>query len=132
MRHMKHAGKYKQTIVTSVLSLSMFVFIMFPSLIFAQAGLTNPLEASGVNNFSQLLRIVLSAVIAITFPIIVLFLVYTGFLFLTAQGDVKKISDARTYLLYTIIGGLIVLGSYALSLAIQSTVCSVAPTTSGC
>ncbi len=54
--------------------------------------------------------------------IIILMLVYVGFLFVTAQGNDSKISEARTALLWTVVGALILLGAQAISLGIQSTV----------
>ncbi len=70
----------------------------------------------------ELTTAILQAVILIVFPIVVLLLVYTGFLFVTAQGNSSKIEAAKRALLWTIIGALIVLGAQALSLAIKATV----------
>jgi hypothetical protein len=65
---------------------------------------------------------VLDALVLIAFPIIVLFLVYAGFLFVFARGDEKKINDAKRIFLWTFVGALLVLGAWTLSRAIKGTV----------
>ncbi len=81
--------------------------------------LTNPLQTSDLYQFlSMLLRLVAQ----IAFPIIVLFFVYIGFLFVTGASNPDQIKKARSYFLWAVVGALLVLGAYALSLAIQATV----------
>ncbi len=48
-------------------------------------------------------------------------LVYVGFLFVAAQGNEEKIRSARSALVWTLIGGLILLGATAISKVIQAT-----------
>jgi len=83
------------------------------------SGLTNPL--CGINSLKELLNAVLGAVVQIGSIILVLALVYVGFLFVVAQGNEEKIRDARSALLWTVIGGLILLGASAIGLVIEST-----------
>jgi len=99
---------------------------LLPSLAFADdvchganTSLCNPL---GYTSLTQFLQKLLQIVAEIGFPVIVLFLVYIGFLFIAAEGNPKKLASARSYLFWAVIGGLIVLGAQALSLAIQGTV----------
>jgi membrane protease YdiL (CAAX protease family) len=92
--------------------------LIFPTVLNAQ-GLTNPLQ---FNSLSQFLEAILSAVITIAFPIIVLMFVYSGFLFITAQGNEQKLTQFRRVLLWTIVGALLILGAQVLSSAIQGTV----------
>ncbi len=121
----------RQYILSSVLVFVFFLALLFSAVdpALAGPGLRNPLEERGITDMTGLLRVVLSAFMAIMFPITVLFIVYTGFLFLTAQGNPAKISQAKEYLIYTIIGALLILGSYALSTAIRATVNNIAPGT---
>ncbi len=79
----------------------------------------NPL---GYNTIEQFLTAVLGAVVVIAFPFIVLFLVYAGFLFVSAQGNEEKLSTAKKVFMWTIVGGLLVLGAQVLSYAIQGTI----------
>lgn len=85
----------------------------------ARAALTNPLNAGSL---PELLNVVLEAVISIGTIILVLALVWVGFLFVFAQGSEEKIRDARNALLWTVVGGLVLLGAQAISTVIEATV----------
>lgn len=124
-------NKKRQYILSSMIVFAFFLVFACSSVapVFAGQGLENPLAARGINDMTGLLRVVLSAFMAIMFPITVLFIVYTGFLFVTSQGNPAKILEARRYLIYTVIGALLILGSYALSTAIRATVNNIAPGT---
>ncbi len=65
---------------------------------------------------------ILDFVIQIGTVVIILMLVYVGFLFVVARGDTGKLTTARQALLYTVIGALILLGSKAIALGIEATV----------
>lgn len=99
--------------------------VVIPTIAFAAVsagqggGLTNPI---GTTSLATFLANLLKLVAQIAFPIIVLFLVYVGFLFVSSQGNPEKIKEARGYFLWAIVGALLVLGAQALSLAIKATV----------
>ncbi|MDB5264744.1 MAG: hypothetical protein JWN64_315 [Parcubacteria group bacterium] len=82
-------------------------------------GLQNPLK--NINNLNDLLNVILSAVIEIGTIVLVLMLVYTGFKFVLAQGNAEELKNARSMLIWTVIGGLILLGAQAISAVIQAT-----------
>lgn len=81
--------------------------------------LDNPLKASSIQ---QLIVNVLDAVVLIGTPIAALFLIYAGFLFVTARGDTEKLKTARKALVGTLIGIAILLGAQILSEVIGATV----------
>lgn len=109
----------KRIITTSsVLHIVVFALLTLPVVTSAQT-FENPLQ---FDSLEELLRAILSALILIAFPILVLFMVYSGFLFISAQGNAEKLSKARTVFIWTLIGALIVLGAQALSIAINETV----------
>jgi len=83
------------------------------------ARVVNPINTNTVDEF---IKVVLVGVIKIGIPIIVLALVYCGFLFVSARGNSEKISKAKDALLYTIIGAAVLLGSWAIAELISSTV----------
>ena len=83
--------------------------------------LINPL-GSGTNNIETFINQILAFVVRIGSIIVILMLVYVGFLFVKARGEPAKITEARKALLYTIIGALILLGAQVISLGIQATV----------
>lgn len=81
--------------------------------------LINPLA---FDNFVDFLSAILAVVMVIAVPIIIFFLVYAGFLYVTAQGNSEQVGKATRALTYAIIGGLIILGAEALSVIIQNIV----------
>lgn len=79
----------------------------------------NPLRYCTIQD---LLLAILDAVIMIMFPIVILSLVYAGFLFVKAQGQPGELEKARSAFFWGVIGGVIVLGAKGLALAIEATV----------
>lgn len=70
----------------------------------------------------ELLAEILNVAIIISIPIVVFFLIYAGFLYVTAQGNPEKIKDASRALFYGIIGGVIIVGSVAILTIVRSVV----------
>jgi hypothetical protein len=83
-------------------------------------GLCNPL--GDTDTFSGLIGLILDAVIVIGLPIAALFIIYAGFLFVTAQGNTDKIAKAKVTFLWTIVGVGIFLAARVLSDVIGNTV----------
>lgn len=94
--------------------------VTMPSLVFA-AGFVNPLK-DGLNTFSGFVEALLGAVVYIAFPIAVLFMVYSGFLFLFAQGNKDELATAKRNFLWTVIGVTLLLGAFALATLIKGTI----------
>lgn len=84
--------------------------------------LQNPLQ---FDSLPELLHAILAAVVELGTIVLGIMLVYVGFLFVSARGNPEEISKARSALIWTLIGGLILLGAEAISLVIQSTVASI-------
>ena len=88
--------------------------------------LINPLNsgscAPNENCLLNFLNKILEFVIRIGMVVVILMLVYVGYLFVVAQGSDTKITEARKALLWTIVGALILLGSQAIAIAIRETV----------
>ncbi len=86
----------------------------------ATAALKNPL--GGIPNVETLFQSIMIAFITISVPIIVFFVIYAGFLYVTAQGNPEKIKAASKALLYAIIGGVIIIGAIAITTIVGNTV----------
>jgi hypothetical protein len=114
----------KNMLVSSAKVFVLSMFFVGTSQVLHAAGFTNPL--GNVTLYDFLLGI-LNSLIFILFPVIVLMIVITGFLFVVAQGNATKLQTARSSLLWTVIGGLIILGSKGLALAIEATVQNIVP-----
>lgn len=87
----------------------------------AQTGLNNPLndQYSSVPTF---IAGALKALAMIALPIITLFLVVSGFYFITAQGNQQKLEIAKKNFVYVIIGAILILGAWILATLIAGTV----------
>jgi hypothetical protein len=81
--------------------------------------LCNPLQSSTVQEF--LLKII-DILLIFALPIIIFFIMYAGYLFVTARGNESQITEARTALTWALIGGVIILGARAIITVIQGTV----------
>ena len=75
----------------------------------------NPIQA---NTFSDLVVALARAITAIGIPLVAIFLVWAGFLFVTSRGNEEQLKRAKTTFFWTIIGGAVVIGAWALSIAV--------------
>jgi len=82
--------------------------------------LDNPL--SGVSDIPELLAAIVNVLLVIAVPIVVFFLIYAGFNYVTAQGNPEKIKTASRSILYALIGAVIVFGAFAISSILQNIV----------
>jgi hypothetical protein len=73
----------------------------------------------------QFVSDVLAFVVRIGTVVVILMLVYIGFLFVTARGEPGKISEAREAFMWTIVGALILLGAQVIASGIQATVANL-------
>lgn len=81
--------------------------------------LCNPLKIGTIDGF---LVAIIQILVVFATPIIVLFIMYAGYLFVTAQGDTGKLEDAKRALLWSVVGGVIVLGAELIAQVIKGTV----------
>ena len=86
-------------------------------------GLQNPLN--GIDSLDDFLEAILAGVIRIGTIILIMMLVYVGFLFVAARGNAEKLQGAKSALVWTVIGGLILLGASAIQAVITDTVQSL-------
>ena len=90
--------------------------------------LQNPLNFETVCGLIQGL---LKVFITIGIPIAVLFLVYSGFLFVWARGSVDGLKKAKRNFFYTLLGIALFLGAWFLGQVIASTINALSPGTVG-
>ena len=81
--------------------------------------LINPLKYEKID---QVVIALLGVVSYLGFFIAIFFVIYSGFLFVTAQGNEEKITEARNNFKWTIIGVAILLGAQALAYIVEATV----------
>lgn len=81
--------------------------------------LENPLKFDTIEGF---LLGVIDVILVFATPLIVLFIMYAGFKFVTAGGDAAKVTEARKQLTWAVVGGLLVLGARVLLEVIEGTI----------
>ena len=79
----------------------------------------NPLKADSI---IKLLEGLLNVVLQLAVPVVVIFFMWSGFLYIKAQGNPKALADAHTAFLYTTIGTAILFGAFALGKIVQATI----------
>ena len=82
--------------------------------------LENPLK--NVDTIEGLLVAILNIVMILMIPIIVFFIIYSGFKYVVARGNASQVEEASQSLLYAIIGGVLILGAIAIADIIKSIV----------
>ncbi len=86
--------------------------------------LTNYLN---VTTIEELLEAILTILITLATPIIIFFIIYGGYLYVTARGNPEQIKTATTALTYAIIGGVIIIGAVAIGTIIGNLVGAFKP-----
>lgn len=131
---MKSLNKRKYTIMSFV-SNYLFVFLIIFSLmapivvvraaVTINTGITNPLGTTGPQNIPDFIERLIKIVLTVGVPVLVLAFIYAGFLYVKAQGNSGELEVAHRTLLYTVIGGALLLGAYVIAQAIGSTVADI-------
>lgn len=95
--------------------------VFFPLITSAQGKgeLKNPLDPS-LGSIPDLLLAILNVVIIIAMPIVALYIIYAGFMYVAAQGNPVKVQEATRALTYGVIGGVIIVGAVAILAIIRN------------
>ena len=135
--------KGKKYSILSVVSKYSFVFVFMFSLllpvVFIGAATTNPgvnVDAKianplggGIDTIPKFIEAIINIVLIVGIPLLVLAIIYAGFLFVKAQGNSGELEIAKRTLLYTVIGGALLLGAFVIANAIGKTVEEIKSTT---
>lgn len=76
----------------------------------------------GYGSFMEFVRAILGVVMKIGIPVAAMFIIYSGFLFVKAQGNEAELTKAKSAFTYAVIGTAILLGSWLLAQGISSTI----------
>ena len=96
-----------------------FGFVKGEDAVIIPVKLDNPIKAE---SFEALVTAILEVVVAIGTPIAILAIIYSGFLFVKAQGKPEALKTARESLIWTIVGVAVLLGARLLATVIQGTI----------
>lgn len=81
---------------------------------------TNPLK-DGVDSLPGLLGLVLDIMVQIGTTIVIIAIIYAGFLYTTARGNERQITKAHTVIKGVLIGSAIILGAFVIAQVIKET-----------
>ena len=115
------------TAVKNIATLALSYFILFFTEVSAQTPsiesvqIKNPLK---VNSIEELLVAILNVVIVLAIPVIVFFIISSGFMYATARGNPQQIEQASRSLTYAIIGGVLIIGAVAIAEIVKNLVTS--------
>lgn len=115
----------KNTLIGTVVkmrSLALTVLLLGAQVAHADGGLQNPLKSQDIPSF---IAGALKALVVVALPIITLFIVIAGFMFVLARGNEHKLSEAKKNFVYVIIGAILILGAWVLATLIGGTVTQV-------
>lgn len=126
--------KYK---VLSIISKYIFVFMIAFSFLMPvvfvgaekegvtiDAKIQNPIGPN-MDTLPDFIRQIINVVLVVGVPILVLAIIYAGFLYVKAQGNPGELEVAHRTLLYTVIGGALLLGAFVIAEAIRATVVDI-------
>lgn len=115
---MKMIQNIKQTILLALLFfIPLYTYGAPPPT--TKVTLENYLKIDTIEDF---LDAILRIVLVFAVPIIVFFIIYSGFLYVTAQGNAEQIKQATRSLTYAVIGGVLILGAYAIATIVKNLV----------
>jgi len=83
----------------------------------------NPLGR--IDSFPKLAKVLFDGLLPFGVSIGVLFIVWSGFKFVSAQGNPEKLKEARMTFIYTIIGIGIFLAAWSIAEVVQNTINSL-------
>lgn len=92
---------------------------LFAQTVGSAVQLENPLE---VTTIEGLLVAILNILIIIAIPLIVFYIIYAGFLYVTARGNAAQVEQATRALTYAIIGGVLIIGAVAIAEIVKNLV----------
>ncbi|HEY9480952.1 MAG TPA: hypothetical protein VIR98_01815 [Candidatus Paceibacterota bacterium] len=90
-------------------------------------GLPNPVGGEkGVNSLYGLFNKIFGFVIGLAYIVVAIFIVLSGFKFITAQGSTDKLNDAKHMFYGTIIGALLVIGAQLIAGVLKTVITQIA------
>ena len=107
--------------------LTVLSVLLLPLVTHAQIKYTLTNHLNGITSIEGLALAILEIFITVATPIIILFIIYAGFLYVTAKGDATKVGKATKALTYAIIGAIMILGATVFAEIMKTTIASFGP-----
>lgn len=121
-------NKKNNSLITALTYSTTAGLLFLPAVLFASSHTTPSGDTVSFTNYlkvdsiEDLLEGILTIVLVLATPIIIFFIIYSGFLYVTAGGDQEKLKTAKNAITYAIIGGVLVLGAFAIGEIIKNLV----------
>lgn len=93
----------------------------FAGAVHAQDKIQNPLGNSNADLYTFIVS-VLGVVTKLGAVVVVMAIIYVGFLYVTARGNEEQVSKAHSALTWTVVGAAILLGAQVLAEVIKNTI----------
>ena len=94
--------------------------LFFVSADCASGQFCNPI--SGADSIEALLAKIIDVAIIILMPLVILAVIYSGFMFLMARGNKEGLTKAKTNFVWVVVGVAVLLGAKLISAILKSTV----------
>ena len=104
--------------------LAAFVIPLFASVSIAYAATSGGIESPLRPEFSSIPKFIegaLKVLVMVALPIISLFIVYSGFMFVIARGNESMLTEAKKNFFYVIVGSILILGAWVIATLIGGT-----------
>lgn len=82
----------------------------------------NPIK---YDNFSDFVAAITQTAVQILLPFVVLAFIYSGFLFVKAQGNETELKNAKTAIKWSVVGAFILFGAWGFAQIIKTTITSI-------
>jgi heme/copper-type cytochrome/quinol oxidase subunit 2 len=96
--------------------------ILTPVLVFAKAAtLSNPVPGAGMT-LKDFIFLLLDILQLVLFPVLVVCIIYAGFLMVTAGGDEAQVTKSKMWIMWTLVGAAIIISAKVIAEFIAGTV----------
>lgn len=95
------------------------LFPLFPAVAFAQIRIANP--AARYDTLCEFLLFLLDVFLLVVIPLLTVSIIYGGFLMVTSAGDETRLKSGKSWVLWSLVGGAVILGAFLIYEVIAGT-----------
>jgi amino acid transporter len=118
-------SKLRIFLLSRLLTVILFILaiLLLPEVNAASVGcnpaveICNPITSG---TFTEVMKNIAETAAKIGLPIVGIFMIYAGFLFVSARGSEEQIEKAKRTFFWAVIGGALVIGAFAIATAIEN------------
>ncbi len=95
--------------------------VFAPAIVFAQTTLSNPVPGAGYT-LEDFIFLLLDIIQLVLFPVLVVCMIYAGFLMVTAGSYEAQVSKSKLWIMWTLVGATIIISAKVIAAFISGTV----------